>query len=135
MVRGCNSLQVLHALKDSAGFTLPDLAGVVRAAEREVAEEEQRERRVQQKEAARHRMMNEAERREMPVEMLASASSEAGAEPGDGTQPPVMSLQEAVADVRCKIAVQLLLVQVRATSPETRAEGLWVSVEDAGLAG
>lgn len=93
---------------------MPDLAGVVRAAERELAEEEQRERRVQQKEAARHRMMNEAERREMPVEMLASASSETpdADAAGDAQKTPVMSLQEAVADVRCKIAVQLLLVQV-----------------------
>jgi len=56
---------------------------------------------------------------QMPVEMLAASSSEAPGADGEGQKAPVMSLQEAVADVRCKIAVQLLLVQVGPPLPDT----------------
>lgn len=79
--------EVLDALRDGANSTLPDLVGVVRAAEDEDEDE---------MEMAKQQEYNQSYEEE--DESLWQ---------GGGA----VNLQHAIADVRCKIAVQLLLVQ------------------------
>ncbi|CAI5476702.1 unnamed protein product, partial [Closterium sp. Yama58-4] len=122
--------EVLTALKETTGTTLPDLAGVVKAADLEDEEEREMERQQQIKEARRFdftRDEDEEEQKQQHQQLAAAVAEAVGAAAGGGsgggaggvdggeeggvevTRP--MSLAEAVADVRCKIAVQLLLVQ------------------------
>ncbi|CAI5461026.1 unnamed protein product [Closterium sp. Yama58-4] len=120
--------EVLTALKETTGTTLPDLAGVVKAADLEDEEEREMERQQQIREARRFDFTRDEDEEEQKQQhqQLAAAVAEAvgaaaggggGAEGGDGREEGglevkrPMTLAEAVADVRCKIAVQLLLVQ------------------------
>ncbi|CAI5509907.1 unnamed protein product [Closterium sp. Naga37s-1] len=124
--------EVLTALKETTGTTLPDLAGVVKAADLEDEEEREIERQQQIKEARRFdftRDEDEEEKKQQHDQLAAAVAEAVGAAAGGGggadgggdgdggeeggveAKRP-MTLAEAVADVRCKIAVQLLLVQV-----------------------
>ncbi|CAI5510651.1 unnamed protein product [Closterium sp. Naga37s-1] len=124
--------EVLRALKETTGTTLPDLAGVVKAADLEDDEEREMERQQQIREAKRFdftREEDEEEKKEQHQQLAAAVAEAVGAAAGGGggadgggdgdggeeggveVKRP-MTLAEAVADVRCKIAVQLLLVQV-----------------------
>ena len=117
--------QVLAALKDTTDCTLPDMASVVRAAEAEEQQADERERMRQRRKATRFDLLVDEEEeegggpmgggREEVVEAISVLRVDVGGkgEEGEGKTAPV-SLQEAVSDVRCKIAVQLLLVQVSA---------------------
>ncbi|CAI5975972.1 unnamed protein product [Closterium sp. NIES-65] len=116
--------EVLTALKETTGTTLPDLAGVVKAADLEDEEEREMERQQQIKEARRFdftRDEDEEEQKQQHQQLAAAVAEAVGAAAGGGgvdggeeegveVKRP-MTLAEAVADVRCKIAVQLLLVQ------------------------
>ncbi|CAI7780831.1 unnamed protein product [Closterium sp. NIES-53] len=124
--------EVLTALKETTGTTLPDLAGVVKAVDLEDEEEREIERQQQIKEARRFdftRDEDEEEKKQQHDQLAAAVAEAVGAAAGGGggadgggdgdggeeggveVKRP-MTLAEAVADVRCKIAVQLLLVQV-----------------------
>ena len=116
---------MLCALRDTTAGTLPDMASVVRAAAAEEQQAAERERSRQRRKATRFDLLVDEEEeegggqmgggREEVAEAVSGFRVEVGGkgEEGEARAEPA-SLQEAVSDVRCKIAVQLLLVQVRA---------------------
>eukprot|EP00897_Mesotaenium_endlicherianum_P001745 jgi/Mesen1/1599/ME000134S00728 len=88
--------EVLVALQDAAMSTLPDMLAVVKAAEEEDEEEE---------------AQIQASRRPSGAVAKRDSDKEEHDDEGEWEDDEPASLHHAIADVRCKIAVQLLLVQ------------------------